>query len=168
MNGHMNGVYATGGPITPGDALALEPGPAPYVAPHQLGVQHAHAALPAASPIPVPDPTVHTLPSGHTVTIASPRILTRGQRMKLVQIAHDPLTTGIDSVNAMFTWLITAWSYPFPTPSADPASLDLIPAEDDDELTELVVTPARALLFPKAASPDDVDDEGSPTEPSGE
>lgn len=137
---------------------------APYLPPHMLG---APSPPPVASPIPVPDPTVHKLPSGHTVTIASPRILNRGQRMKLVQMANDEQATGLDQVNAMFTWLIIDWSYPFPVPAADPASLNLIPGEDDDTLIDRVVTPARALLFPKPASVDDHADETSPTAPSG-
>lgn len=154
-----NGVVLTGPPSPP------------YVAPHQLGVAPAHAALPAASPIPVPDPTVHALPSGHTVTVASPRILVRGQRMKLVEssrAAEDARASGIATVNTLLAWLIVGWSYPFPIPAGDPASLDLIPVEDDDALTELVVTPAHTLLFPKEASPDDHADPDSPTAPSGE
>lgn len=144
--------------------------PAAFVppAPHQLGTVPAHAALPAASPIPVPAPTLHAMPSGHTVAIASPRILNRGQRLKLVNMAQDEHSTGLDQVDVMFGWMITDWSYPFPIPAADLASMELIPAEDDDTLTDLVIEPVRALLFPKAATPDDHADETSPTAPSGE
>lgn len=144
---------------------AIVPGPPspPYLAPHQLGTAPAHAALPAASPIPVPEPTVHRMPSGHTVTIASPRILTRAQRHRLIEIE-----VGVPTVNALAAWLITEWSYPLPTPAADPSSLDLIPGEDDDALNELLWPPVGQLLFPKAATPDDHADETSPTAPSGE
>lgn len=131
--------------------------------PHQLGTVPAHAALPAASPIPVPDPTTHRMPSGHTVTVASPRILTRAQRHRLIEIE-----TGIPTINTVATWLITEWSYPFPTPAEDPASLDLIPGEDDDALTAALWPPVGKLLFPQAATPDDHADETSPTAPSGE
>jgi len=133
------------------------PPAAPYVAPHDVGTSRPAIA----SPIPVPDPTVHRLPSGHTVAIASPRILTRAQRHRLIEI-----DTGIPTVNALATWLITGWSYPFPIPSADQASLDLIPGEDDDALNDLLWPPVGKLLFPKAPSPDDHADETSPTEPS--
>lgn len=169
--GHtMNGAYAAGGTIHPGDGPALEHAAA-FVLPHQLGAAPAHAAFPAASPIPVPDPTVHRLPSGHTVAIASPRILTRGHRMRLVEMsrqAADAAATGMATTNELITWLVAEWSYPFPVPAADPASLDLIPAEDDAALLELVVPPAHQLLFPKESTPDDTDDEKSPTAPSGE
>lgn len=149
---------------TPADgAIVSGPPSPPYLTPHQLGAVPAHAALPAVSPIPVPDPTVHTLPSGNTVTISSPRTLNRGQRHRLIEIEN-----GIPTINTLAKWLITGWSYPFPTPMADPASLDLIPAEDDDTLTALLWPPVGQLLFPRAASPDDHDDETSPTAPSGE
>jgi hypothetical protein len=162
-SGHsMNGAVAAGGTIQLGDVPALEPGPAPYVQPHPLGAVPAHAAFPAASPIPVPAPKTHTLPSGHTVSFASPRILTRGQRHRLIEIDN-----GYPTVNAILTWLVTDWSYPFPIPSADAASLDLIPGEDEDALTVLAWPPVQALLFPKAPTPDDHADETSPTAPSG-
>lgn len=157
-------------PPVNGTVVSGPPSP-PYLAPHQLGVQPAHAALPAASPIPVPEPTVHVMPSGHTVTIASPRILMRGQRHQLVAMARNADNIrdgGFATTNALITWLVVGWSYPFPIPSADPASLDTIPLEDDDTLIELVVPPANALLFPKAPSPDDHADPESPTAPSGE
>jgi len=157
MNGHfMTAEHQNGG------VAALASGE--YVLPpHQLGTVPAHAALPATSPIPVPDPTTHALPSGNTVTIASPRTLNRGQRHRLIEIEN-----GIPTVNALATWLITSWSYSFPTPMADAASLELIPAEDDDALTTLLWPPVQQLLFPKAATPDDHNDETSPTAPSGE
>lgn len=145
-------------PMQNGSVLAGPAAPA-YTAPHQLG---ATPPPPIASPIPVPDPTVHRLPSGHTVSLSSPRILTRAQRYHLIEVE-----SGLPTVNAVLTWLVAAWSYPFAIPSADPASLDKIPGEDDDALTELAWAPVRALLFPKAASVDDHADETSPTAPSG-
>ena len=145
---------------SPNGAVLSGPATAPYVAPHMLG---AAAPPPIASPIPVPDPTVHPMPSGNTVTIASPRILTRGQRHSLLTIEN-----GIPTINTVIRWLVTGWSYPFPIPSADASSLELIPGEDDDALTQAVWPPVRDLLFPKAASPDDHADESSPTAPSGE
>lgn len=154
-----------------GMIVAGPPSPPAFVAPHQLGVAPAHAALPAASPIPVPEPTVHTLPSGHTVTIASPRILTRGQRRQLVNLVRNPpegASAGFIASDTLTRWLVVAWSYPFPVPAADPAALDSVPAEDDEALVELVVPPANKLLFPKAPSPDDHADPDSPTAPSGE
>lgn len=154
-----------------GTVVSGPPSPQAFVAPHQLGVAPAHAALPAASPIPVPEPTVHRLPSGHTVTISSPRILTRGQRRQLVELVRNPpegVSGGIATSNALTAWLVVDWSYALPVPAADPAALDSIPGEDDDALIELIVPPANALLFPKAASPDDYADPNSPTAPSGE
>lgn len=144
---------------SPNGAVFSGPPSAPYVAPHDLGTSRP----PIASPIPVPEPTTHRLPSGHTVTIASPRILTRAQRHHLIEIE-----VGVPTVNTLAKWLITDWSYPLPTPAADPAALDMIPGEDDDALNELLWPPVGQLLFPKAASPDDHADENSPTAPSGE
>lgn len=169
----LNGAFATGGVIQGREGPVFEPGPSPFTLPAQMAAQVAPHALgtparpPIASPIPVPDPTVHEMPSGHTVTIASPRVLNRGQRLKLVHMADNENTTALDQINVMFTWQITGWSYPFPVPAADATSLDLIPAEDDDALIDLVVKPVKELLFPPAPSPDDHADETSPTAPSG-
>lgn len=154
-----------------GSVVSGPPSPQAFVAPHHLGVVPAHAALPGASPIPVPEPTVHRLPSGHTATIASPRTLVRSHRHQLVAMARnaDNLRDGgFATTNALITWLVVDWSYSFPIPSANPESLDVIPVEDDDALVDLVVRPANALLFPKAPNPDDHADPNSPTAPSGE
>lgn len=111
----------------------------------------------------------HELPSGAWVQSADVKTLTRGDRREMIKLARTASAenAGFATVDYLLTHLITAWSYPFPIPAEDPASLDRIPAEDDDAITELILAPANKLLFPKPSTPDDYADETSPTAPAG-
>jgi len=109
------------------------------------------------------------LPSGAWVQLRDPHTLRRGDKQRALRAVKDTeggdVGAALDLVNGLLSVLIIDWSYPFPVPAETPASLDLIPLEDDDALSE-AVEPARALLFPGKPDPKDAKDEASPTEPS--
>ncbi|MFJ5151358.1 hypothetical protein ACIQCF_07180 [Streptomyces sp. NPDC088353] len=113
----------------------------------------------------------HRLPSGAWVQIRDPHTLRRGDKQKALRAVKDAdggdIAAGLDLVNGLLQVLIIDWSYEFPIPSASPDSLDLIPLEDDDALTE-VIEPIRAVLFPNKPDPADAKDPASPTEPSAD
>jgi hypothetical protein len=125
--------------------------------------------LPVAVQPGAPD-GAHFMPSGHWVVLADPRILKRRDRKEIIRKGNETessIESGWAVTEAVLTKLITAWSYPFPIPAEDPASLEEVDGEDDTALMELI-EPAQQLLFPKPPSPDDDTDERSPTGPSGE
>jgi len=128
------------------------------------------AASGPADPAPSAVPAgAHPMPSGNWVVIADARTLTRGDKRELIREASKydtPAEQGLAVTDLLHRRLITAWSYPHPLPSADPASLELLPAQDDDALDELIKD-ANRLLFPRPVSPDDYADPASPTAPSG-
>jgi hypothetical protein len=109
------------------------------------------------------------LPSGAWVQFRDPHTLRRGDKQRALRAVKDTeggdVAAALDLVNGLLVVLIIDWSYPFPIPSETPASLDLIPLEDDDALGE-AVEPARALLFPGKPDAKDAKDPASPTEPS--
>jgi len=112
------------------------------------------------------------MPSGNWVVVKDPHSLTRGDKRELIRRGQtvdeqDPAGRIFLVQDLVHQKLITAWSYPHPLPSQDPASLDLLPAEDDDALDGLIAE-VNALLFPKPVSVDDYADPNSPTAPSGE
>ncbi|MHB9861980.1 hypothetical protein [Streptomyces sp. YIM S03343] len=109
------------------------------------------------------------LPSGAWIQLRDPKTLRRGDKQKAMRAVQDTdagdLSQALDLINGLLTVLILDWSYEFPVPSVTPASLDLVPLEDDDALSE-AVEPARALLFPGKPDPKDAKDAASPTAPS--
>lgn len=146
----------------------------PPPAPDATGVwtlpEDQPAPVPLADfPTPVPD-GAHLMPSGAWVHIRDARTLTRGDKkaiMRTAMAAGDDIDRGYGMFDAILTRLVDMWSYPHQIPACDPTAIDLLPAEDDDALTELAKD-AERLLFPKPASPDDHADPASPTAPSGE
>lgn len=126
--------------------------------------------LPIAVQPGAPD-GAHFLPSGNWVVLRDARQLTRGDKKQMVKQANADGLTAIDSgyviYEALLAKLVTAWSYPMSLPSDDANALDGLPIEDDTPLSELV-EPARLLLFPGPVTPDDHQDEKSPTEASVE
>lgn len=113
-----------------------------------------------------------TLPSGAWVELRDPSTLLRGDKKKVMRGVEDfdrELAVIYDLTDGLLQVLVTAWSYALPLPSESPASLELLPLADDERLMEITEA-ARNLLFPgKAeASPEQVADPASPTEPSGE
>ena len=113
----------------------------------------------------------HFMPSGNWVVLCDPRELKRRDKKEIIRAANADGISAIDSgyavTEGLMAKLVTEWSYPFPIPAEDPASLDEIPAADEGPLFELL-EPARLLLFPKPVTPDDHADERSPTAHSGE
>ncbi|MFB7461312.1 hypothetical protein [Streptomyces sp. NPDC056188] len=113
----------------------------------------------------------HRLPSGAWVQFKDPHTLRRGDKQKALRAVKDSdggdIAAGLDLVNGLLQVLIIDWSYEFPIPSVSPDSLDLIPLEDDDALTE-AIEPIRAVLFPNKPDPKDAKDPASPTEPSAD
>jgi hypothetical protein len=110
------------------------------------------------------------LPSGGWVQLRDPHTLRRGDKQKAMRAVHDTdagdVAQALDLINGLLAVLIIDWSYPFPIPSETPGSLDLVPLEDDEALSE-AVEPARVLLFPSKPDPvKDAKDAASPTEPS--
>jgi hypothetical protein len=110
------------------------------------------------------------LPSGGWVQLRDPHTLRRGDKQKAMRAVNDTdagdLAQALDLINGLLTVLIIDWSYDLPIPSEAPASLDLLPLEDDEALSE-AVEPARALIFPAKPDPaKDAKDAASPTEPS--
>lgn len=119
----------------------------------------------------VPD-GAHLMPSGNWVTLRDPRELTRGDKKQLVRQANREGLSAIDSgyevYEQLMAKLVTGWSYPFPLPSEQTESLDAIPVEDDNAMSDLI-EPARQLLFPKTeVTPDDHGDPASPSAPSSD
>lgn len=123
----------------------------------------------AEFPVPVPA-DAHLMPSGAWVQIQDARTLVRGDKkaiMRAAMVGGDEIDRGYALFDAILARLVTAWSYPHPIPKWDTTSMDQLPAEDDEALTELAKD-AEQLLFPSPASPDDHADPASPTAPSSE
>lgn len=112
----------------------------------------------------------HLMPSGNWVVLSDPKALTRGDKKNLVRAAdaaENDLDRGYGLTEGLLARLVTAWSYPQPLPSQDPAAMDELPGIDDAALADLIAD-ARTLLFPGRIEPADHADERSPTGPSGE
>ncbi|MFG3287256.1 hypothetical protein ACGF3G_00330 [Streptomyces sp. NPDC048179] len=111
-----------------------------------------------------------TLPSGAWVQFRDPHTLRRGDKQKAMRAVQDDggdLSQALDLINGLLRVLIIDWSYEFPIPDVTPASLDLIPLEDDDALSE-AVEESRKLLFPAKPDAKDATDPASPTAPSAD
>lgn len=112
----------------------------------------------------------HRLPSGAWVQFKDPHTLRRGDKHRALRAVRDTeggdVAAGLDLINGLLQVLIIDWSYEFPIPSESPDSLDLLPLQDDDALSE-AVEPIRNMLFPSKPDPvKDAKDPASPTEPS--
>jgi hypothetical protein len=71
-------------------------------------------------------------------------------------------------INGLLQVLVMDWSYSLPLPGESPQSLELLPLEDDDALSE-AIEPIRKMLFPEKPNPvADAKDPASPTEPSAD
>ncbi|MCI3277657.1 hypothetical protein [Streptomyces cylindrosporus] len=113
-----------------------------------------------------------TLPSGAWIQFRDSNTLRRGDKKKALkavpvdETGTMSLATPKEMDDGLLQVLVMDWSYPFPIPAESPGSLELIPWEDDDALTEKL-GPIRDRLF--ASKPDpvkDATDPASPTEPS--
>ena len=113
----------------------------------------------------------HLMPSGNWVQMADPRTLDRNAKREIITGASaidDAATRAFYITDQLHRRLVTAWSYPYPLPSADIDSLGRLPLEDDEAIGDLL-DDARKVLFPRTVvTPDDHADPESPTAPSGE
>lgn len=86
------------------------------------------------------------------------------------------LKRGFAVTQVLLSFLVLSWHIPYERdpddpdqtwmlPSADPTAVDDLKSEDYTALME-ALAPARAILFPKAPTPDDHDNPASPTEPA--
>lgn len=111
------------------------------------------------------------LPSGAWIQLKDPHTLRRGDRQQVLRAVQDPenlMASGLDMVNGLLRVLVIDWSYDLPLPNKSPGSLDLLPLEDDDAITE-AIEPIRKMLFPEKPDPvKDAKDPASPTEPSAD
>lgn len=149
--------FTSGSPVHP----VLQP------APHQLGTAPA-----ASTRSGTPGGSVHTMPSGATITFADPESLTRGDRntltraMREMHAAGNPESQQIGGA-MLLAKLIVAWSYPWPLPSVDLDSLDRLPIRDAQAAEKFMKAADDVLWPPTKPSPDQHADPNSPTEPSG-
>jgi hypothetical protein len=111
------------------------------------------------------------LPSGAWIQLRDPYTLRRGDRQKVLRSVQDPenaMGAGLDMINGLLQVLVIDWSYSLPLPGESPQSLELLPLEDDDALSE-AIEPIRKMLFPEKPDPvADAKDPASPTEPSAD
>lgn len=111
------------------------------------------------------------LPSGAWIQLRDPYTLRRGDRQKVLRSVQDPenpMGAGLDMIDGLLRVLVIDWSYDLPLPGASPQSLELLPLEDDDALSE-AIEPIRKMLFPEKPDPvKDAKDPASPTEPSAD
>jgi hypothetical protein len=109
------------------------------------------------------------LPSGAWIQLRDAHTLRRGDRQRVlrtVQNTDNDMGAGLDIINGLLRVLVIDWSYALPLPGESPDSLDLLPLEDDDAITE-AIEPIRKMLFPEKPDPvKDAKDPASPTEPS--
>lgn len=109
------------------------------------------------------------LPSGAWIQLRDPHTLRRGDKQKVLRAVQDvdnDMGSGLDLINGLLRVLVIDWSYALPLPGESPDSLDLLPIEDDDPITE-AIEPIRKMLFPEKPDPaKDAKDPASPTEPS--
>ena len=171
--GHLT--FPGGGVVTGADQGASETPPPAFAsgaplhsAPHQLGTAPATGTRSAA-----PEGTVHTMPSGATITFADPETLTRGDRNSLTRAVREMQAAGNPEAQQiggamLLARLITAWSYPWPLPSADLDSLDRLPIRDAQAAEKFMKAADDVLWPPTKPNPDQHADPNSPTEPSGE
>lgn len=132
--------------------------------------------------------TKHQLPSGGWVELRNHNYL-RGRDRKALMRKLNPtvgdtrpaLEQGLEAQDILTSLMIVAWELPYQPepidngdgtttakpwtlPINDPSILDELLAPDSAELEKLLA-PARAVLMPKAPSPDQSDDPASPSGP---
>ena len=130
--------------------------------------------------------TRHDLPSGGWVELRDPNFLRTKDRNALVRKVQgreydSDIDRGLTSIREMIAMMVSAWHLPYEPdpidngdgtetprswllPSVDPSIVDELYAADGNALEKLI-EPASRVLNPKAPSPDDVDDPGSPSGP---
>jgi hypothetical protein len=122
----------------------------------------------------------HTLPSGGWVEFRELDTL-RGKDSKAVTRQIDPenpMESALSVTDELIVLMVTAWEFPYPAPDGNsvwplPSTTPMHMRTLTDEMTaadytrlQQLVDPVRKLLMPKAPSPDDYDQPGSPTVPA--
>jgi hypothetical protein len=108
---------------------------------------------------------------GSWVQLRDPHTLKSGDKRRVLRAIRDNQEAGevaLTMLDAIATVAVEAWSLPLPVPSADVAALDLMEIADYDRLSDLL-GPTQTALFPvpvNPESPEQIEDEESPTEPS--
>ncbi|MDX3672709.1 hypothetical protein [Streptomyces europaeiscabiei] len=104
------------------------------------------------------------------VQIRDPRTLKSGDKRRVLRAIRAEEETGevaLSMLDAIAVVAIEAWGLPLPVPAQDAAVLDLMEIADYDKLSDLL-GPTQQALFPSPveATPEQAEDEKSPTEPS--
>ncbi|MDT0435603.1 MULTISPECIES: hypothetical protein [Streptomyces] len=116
----------------------------------------------------------HALPSGNWVELRDPADLRRADKkraLKLVGLAEESeltLATEVEMADGVICMMIAAWSFELPMP-ATADSLGLLSLADSAAVEKLPeIKAAHKLIFPEQAeaTPEQVADPESPTEPS--
>lgn len=107
---------------------------------------------------------------GSWVQLRDPRTLKSGAKRAVLRSIREGEEAGavaISMQDAVAVVAVEAWSLPLPLPSQDVKVMDLMEIADYDRLCELL-GPTQEALFPTAveATPEQMADEASPTEPS--
>jgi hypothetical protein len=110
---------------------------------------------------------------GSWVELRDPADLRAGDKRAVLRMIQDGSGTSqaLDMVDGVMVIAVANWQLPepLPLPSTDPSVLDRLRIPDYDKLADLM-GPATSALFPDtpAATPEQVADEMSPTEPSAD
>ncbi|MEE1838077.1 hypothetical protein [Streptomyces sp. SP17KL33] len=107
---------------------------------------------------------------GSWVQLRDPRTLKSGDKRRVLRAIRGGDETGevaLSMLDAIAVVAIESWSLTLPVPAQDAAVLDLMEIADYDRLSDLL-GPTQEALFPASveATPEQAEDEKSPTEPS--
>jgi hypothetical protein len=98
-----------------------------------------------------------TTPSGETVELLDPELLTRGDRNNVVQAGENvagDFSSGLAALDVLMGKLIVGWSYDLSLPGVSRLSLDALPIKDALFL-EQEVSKIQKELFQGTGDPKD-------------
>lgn len=113
----------------------------------------------------------HPMPSGNWVELRDWRDLRRGDKKRAMSAITDTdrqIASAYELTDALLVMLVANWSYELPPPSVSPQSLELLPIEDDDAITKMILPAMNGISGVKPNSVDAAQaaDPASPIEPS--
>lgn len=113
----------------------------------------------------------HPMPSGNWIELRDWRDLRRGDKKRAMSAITDTdrhIASAYELTDALLGVLVANWSYELPLPSISPQSLELLPIEDDDTITKMILPAMNGIsgVKPNNADPAQAEDPASPTEPS--
>lgn len=100
------------------------------------------------------------LPSGATAVWRDPLTVTNGERKAALQastrkgLQEADTTEQLGAIDMFVSLMVRSWSHPFQVPSADPSSLDRLPALDLDRLRDFAMKPGNLPILDTSISPD--------------